>query len=370
MPWDGFLVLNIEDADSERLRNLEILSELIETRSKTSREFKRAIGTLDDDLKYVADALRKDPEKWRLNRSFHTVHAPSLTAVILMLDDIDQMESVSEDEMHQIFSSISRASTLAKTARKHIEQSALSNAKVELEVLSEYAPEPTKPFLKSSRFTRASDSVASVSGSVWDGAKSSVTSVPNMVEGLQDGAISRVASVPKLAVNLQKTMAGTFSDNISNPISMRLKASGRAIESGLGTGVGTGVVVGVLCPPLLPLTAGGAVLAAMRTWRKEMARASELNETERQQRVADLKAERSAALRQLTHGAAALQMESDDLSMTMDVETGEVDAVVLKGDYSGRMWSSLKDFEKAETVLVVAESAANILAILAETTKD
>ena len=58
-------------------------------------------------------------------------------------------------------------------------------------------------------------------------------------------------------------------------------------------------------------------------------------------------------------------MESDDLSMTMDVETGEVDAIVLKGDYSGRMWSSLKDFEKAETVLVVAESAASILAILA-----
>ncbi|MEP3846116.1 MAG: hypothetical protein ABJM43_12330 [Paracoccaceae bacterium] len=332
----------------------------------TSREFKRAIGTLDDDLKYVANALRKDPEKWRLNRSFHTVHAPSLTAVILMLDDIDQMESVSEDEMHQIFSSISRASALAKTARKHIERSTLSNAKVELEVLSEYAPQPTEPFLKSSRFSRALDSVASVSGSVWDGAKSSVTSVPSVVEGLQDSARSRVASVPKLAANLQKTMAGTFSDNISNPISMRLKASGRAIESGVGTGVGIGVVVGVLCPPLLPLTAGGAVLAAMRTWRKEMARASELNENERQQRIAVLKAERSAALRQLTHGAAALQMESDDLSMTLDVETGEVDAVILKGDYTGRMWSSLTSAEKANAVLFVAEGAAGILKILAE----
>ncbi|MEP3638313.1 MAG: hypothetical protein ABJN14_13780 [Paracoccaceae bacterium] len=358
--------MNIEDADSERLRNLEILSELIEARSMTSREFKRAIGTLDDDLKYVANALRKDPEKWRLNRSFHTVHAPSLTAVILMLDDIDQMESVSEDEMHQIFSSISRASALAKTARKHIERSTLSNAKVELEVLSEYAPQPTEPFLKSSRFSRALDSVASVSGSVWDGAKSSVTSVPSVVEGLQDSARSRVASVPKLAANLQKTMAGTFSDNISNPISMRLKASGRAIESGVGTGVGIGVVVGVLCPPLLPLTAGGAVLAAMRTWRKEMARASELNENERQQRIAVLKAERSAALRQLTHGAAALQMESDDLSMTLDVETGEVDAVILKGDYTGRMWSSLTSVEKANVVLFVAEGAAGILKILAE----
>ena len=70
-------------------------------------------------------------------------------------------------------------------------------------------------------------------------------------------------------------------------------------------------------PAIVALTAGGAVLAAMRTWRKELARASELNESERQQRVADLKAERSAALRQLTLGAATLQMESDDLSICL-----------------------------------------------------
>ncbi|MEO9898166.1 MAG: hypothetical protein ABJD13_02250 [Paracoccaceae bacterium] len=55
--------MNYENADNERLRNLEVLSELIEARSIAGREFKRAIGTLDDDIKYVADALWKRPGK-------------------------------------------------------------------------------------------------------------------------------------------------------------------------------------------------------------------------------------------------------------------------------------------------------------------
>ncbi|MEP4199187.1 MAG: hypothetical protein ABJL99_26470 [Aliishimia sp.] len=257
-------------ANTERLRNLELLSELVQARTETNHEFKRAVGTLDEDLKYVVDALRADPDKWRLNRSFHAVHAPSLTAVIFMLDDVDRMTSVTQDEMHEIFSSVSRAALLARTARQRIEQATLTDAKVELEVLSGYAPEPSKPYKKPSMFSRAIGSVASVSENVWDGAKSSVTSVPNIVGGLQDSAsnvVSRAASVSLLTANFQKTLAGHLSDNISKPISMRLKAGGRALENGIGAGVGIGVVVGVLCPPLLPVTAGGAVLAALHTWR-------------------------------------------------------------------------------------------------------
>ncbi|MEP4199188.1 MAG: hypothetical protein ABJL99_26475 [Aliishimia sp.] len=72
-------------------------------------------------------------------------------------------------------------------------------------------------------------------------------------------------------------------------------------------------------------------------------------------------------MRQLTHGAAALQMETDDLSLTLDVETGEADAVMLTGDYVGRTWSSLTKREQANVVLTLADSANNILRILAET---
>ncbi|WP_171179395.1 hypothetical protein [Ruegeria sp. HKCCD8929] len=359
--------MNQDIAARERLENLAHLSELVERRSSSSREFRRAVGTLFEDLKYVDEALRRDPLTWRLNRAFHAVHAPSLIAVISMLDDIERMTSVTEDETHQIYSSINQAALLAKDARRRIEQANLTEVKVELEVLAEYAPPPAKRFQKASKLTLAFDSIASVSESAWGGAKSSASSVPGLIGSLQDGVsdtVSRAASVPLLAENLRKTLSGALSDNVSKPISMRLKAGGRALENGVGTGVGFGVIVGVLCPPLLPLTAGGAVLAAMRTWRKEMDKASTLNEIERQQRIAELKAERSAALKRLTHGAAALQMETEDLSMTLDVETGQADAVILNGDYSGRNWSNLTATEKAEAGLTLVEGTNNLLRIL------
>ena len=170
--------------------------------------------------------------------------------------------------------------------------------------------------------------------------------------------------MPLIVANFQKSLSGVISDNISNPIGMRLKASNRALQHGVGAGVGLGVVIGVLCPPLLPVSAGGAVLAAMRGWRLEMDAVRELNEAERTQRISQLKAERSAALRQLTSGASALQMETDELSLTVDVDTGEADAVILKGNHAGRMWSSLDLVERAEVVSILADGAGVIVKIL------
>ena len=353
--------------DTERLENLERLSDLVEKRSLEDREFRRAIGTLPDDLTQLTEALRIDPLSWRQARAFHVVHVPSFIAIVSMLDDIDQMPSVTDDEKHQLFSSINRAAQLAKSARQGLEQSKLAQVRVEVDVLAEYAPQPAEPYQKPSRLTRALDTIAAASENVWSGAKSRAPSVPGMVDTLQEGVsgtLTRAASVPVLLGNLQKSLTGAVSDSITSPISMRLAASGRALKHGVGAGVGLGVVAGVLCPPLLPVSAGGAVLAAMRAWRKEMDKAQSLNEVDRQQRIAQLQVERATALRQLTRGEPAFQMETDDISMTLDVETGAADAVVLKGDYAGRMWSSMSPAEKAETGLYLAEGAASLLSIL------
>lgn len=353
--------------DQQRRDALEQLSALVGQRAEVDREFRRAVGTLPADLAHILQSLVDDPLSWRLNRSFHIVHVPSLTAILSMLDSVDQMASVSEDERHQVLTSLNRAATLAKEARSRLERQAFSETKVELDVLAEYASPPAQPYQKPSRLTRAFDSVSAASDAVWSSAKSGVDRVPDVVGSLHSGVsdtVARAASVPKLVGTLQKSVSGSLSDTIATPISMRLNAGGRALRNGVGAGVGLGVVAGVLCPPLLPLSAGGAVLAAMRTWRKEMDKASALNAEERQQRVAELQAERDAALRQLTHGASALQMETEELSMTLDVETGEADAVVLQGEHSGRTWSSLSKREKAETGLLLLEGAGEILSIV------
>ena len=284
-----------------------------------------------------------------------------------MLENVDEMKSVSDDDRHQIYSSVNRAAQLATSARDRIEQSALTKTKIELSVLAEYAPGTAQNFEKASFFERTRDGVLSASNTTLQKARSSVEAVPNMVDALKDGvstSLDRANAVPVLASNLQKVLAGVVSDNVTKPIGMRLQASGKALAHGTGAGVGLGVMAAVLFPPLLPVSAGTAILVAMRSWRKEMQRATELNGKEREERIAELKAERAAALLQLTHGASSVQMETEELSLTLDAETGEVGALILKGQHSGRTWSDLSVLEKAETVSLFAEGAEVLLNIL------
>lgn len=354
-------------SDEERLHALDQLVLLVENRSVVDYDFKRATGSLAQDLKFVSDALRHDANLWRMNRAFHAVHAPSFLAIMSMLDSIDEMKSVNDEERLQINGSIYRAAQLASSARERIEKSTLAEAKVELSVLANYAPSTPEEFQKASLFERTRDGVLSASNTSLQKAKSSVSSIPNIVGVLKDGvstSLGRAGAVSIIASNLQRTLSGVMSDNVTSPIRMRLQASRKALTHGAGTGVGLGVMAAVLFPPLLPVSAGAAVLVAMRSWRTEMQKAHELNGQERYERIAELRAERAAALLQLTNGASSVQMETEELSLTLDAETGEADALILKGKHAGRTWSDLSTLEKAETVSLFAQSADALLKIL------
>lgn len=350
---------------AERLSNLALLEEKTRNRASRDRPFKRAVNTLPEDLAKITAALDTKPESWRFHRAFHIVHVPSLIAVLTLLDDVDQMSDVSDQDRHDVLSSVHRAATLAQDVRHAIEAATLEEAKLELRVLESYAKPPPEPFTKPSKLTRAFDTISSSSESVWTSTKSGALGAVNALQTGLSQTTARMGALPMFASTLQRSMTGMVSDTFITPISMRLQAGTRAIESGVGTGVGLGVIAGVLFPPLLPLTAGGAVLATMKTWRKEMAAAEQLNAAEREVRIAELRAERAAALAQLTKGTGALQMESEDLSMTLDADTGEADAVILTGAKAGSLWSSLSPAEKAEASLAFAEGAASILQILA-----
>lgn len=353
--------------NEERLHALDQLALSVEDRSVVDYDFKRATGSLAQDLKFVSDALRRDANVWRMNRAFHAVHVPSFLAIMSMLDSIDEMKSVSDEERLQINGSIHRAVQLASSARERLEQSVLAEAKVELTVLADYAPNITEKFEKASLFERTRDGVLFASNTTLLKAKNGVSSVPNIVGTLKDGvstSLGRAGAVSILASNLQRTLSGVMSDNVTSPIRMRLQSSSKALTHGAGTGVGLGVMAAVLFPPLVPVSAGAAVLVAMRTWRTEMQKARELDGHERDERIAQLKAERAAALLQLTNGASSVQMETEELSLTLDAETGEADALILKGEHAGRTWSDLSPLEKAETVSLFAQSADALLNIL------
>lgn len=354
-------------SNDERLSSLEQLASLTENRSLSDYHFKRATGSLVQDVEFISNALCRDSNLWRMNRAFHAVHVPSFVAVVSMLDNIDDMKSVNDDDRHQIYSSIYRAAQLASSARERIEQSTLSKAQVELNVLADYAPASTEEFKKASVFERTRDGLSSASKTTFNSAKNTVEAIPNMAGVLRERvthSLERANAVPILVSNLQRTLAGTLSDNVNKPIGMRLKASGKALTHGAGTGVGFGVMAAVLFPPLVPVSAGAGILVALRSWQKEMQKAQSLNEQQREQRIAELQAERKAALLQLTNGAPSVQMETEELSLTLDAETGEADALILKGEHAGRTWSDLTPLEKAETVSFFAQGADAILKIL------
>ncbi|MBM7067166.1 hypothetical protein [Actibacterium sp. 188UL27-1] len=98
--------LNLNPSTSNRLENLLNLTKLVAARSSANRPFRRAIGTRRSDLEIIAQTLQTGPDSWRMSRAFHTVHVSSLIAVMAMLEQIDNMTSVSADKMRQVLASL------------------------------------------------------------------------------------------------------------------------------------------------------------------------------------------------------------------------------------------------------------------------
>ena len=76
LPRTAFISVDLPDPKSndERLSSLEQLASLVENRSLNDYEFKRATGSLTQDVKFISGALLRDPNSWRMNRAFHAVH--------------------------------------------------------------------------------------------------------------------------------------------------------------------------------------------------------------------------------------------------------------------------------------------------------
>lgn len=354
-----------DNAGEDRFRNLNLLVQFVSAQPVQGSVVRRAAQGIEPDLRYLMNALESDPETWRLNRAFHAVHVPSLIAVMTLLSGLDDRTVVTREDQQQITTAFQQADQLVHQARQRVERAMLDKAKIELEVLADYvssspAPVETGPRALLDRLQGAS--VWSVRAIRAGGA--GVASLSDRVKRGVAASGERASAVPVLVSNLQKTLTGAVADRLGKPIERRLQASGTALKYGVGTGLGIGVVTAIVFPPLLPLSAGGAVIAALRGWQTDMTATARLGEAERVSRIAALRAERTAALRQLAHGADVFQMETDAVNLTVDVETGDVEAVLLEGDYAGRSWSDLTALEKAEVLSFFAQGADIVWKIL------
>ncbi|WP_027234373.1 hypothetical protein [Leisingera caerulea] len=325
----------------QRLAQLRELHRTIAEIARQDVSFRRAIGRIPDEVESLIAHLARDPECWRLTRSLHAVHVPSFAAAVGLYAQMPSGSDEFAEDRAAIHTAFSRAETLFAQARNTLDAGIVCRARLEAEALADRAPLPAPAPEPSGRFGRITSGLGSLGASA-------VSSFSDTAGGMFEGVATRVAALPKLGSALGGSFIDLVSENVTSPVAVRLGASRSAIASAAATGTGLGVAIGILCPPLLPLAAGGAVLAALDAYSQGVDELSALEAAERDKRRQALAASRAQALRELAFGAGALQIESPDLSLTVDAETGAADAVVLSGPHAGRSYSSLTDEERAE----------------------
>ncbi|MBW3243421.1 hypothetical protein KUV57_12175 [Epibacterium sp. DP7N7-1] len=310
-------------------------------RSSDDRAFKRAIGDIATDLLAIEAHLERDPDCWRKTRALHAVHVPSLAAAVKIYEQIDRSTDAFCEERDAIFAAFSRTGALFRKARATLDADLASRARIEAEVLADRAPEPVPVAEPASLLGRARARISSFSIGAIDRVSDTAGAA------LSDLGV-RFMSIPKISGSIGSVIWETFSGRVAAPVGIRLAASQRAISDGLEAGTGFGIVIGILCPPLLPIAAGGAVLTALASYSDGVDQLTAADSQEREARWVELREQRAQALRELAHGSSALQIESEDLSVTVDVETGQADAIVLSGPLTGRSYSSLSEAERAD----------------------
>lgn len=347
----------------ERLTAIKALHDDLLAEGRKDRSFEAAVAPIRADLRAISGHLLLDPSRFRRTRSLHAVHVPSLHAAVRLWAAMDEDRSVAAEERERILIAFRRSAGLFREAREKLGAAVAFDALVEIETLADRAPLPpteTTPAAEGGWARRAAGTLRSVT---------SAEVLTGMAGATMTNIETRAGGLIRLGGALGRSFTGTLLDNLTTPVVVRLGASRRAIEEGVGTGVGLGIIIGVLCPPLLPLTAGGAVLAALDGYNHGVRDLTAVRGREREERLTRLVAERAAALREIAGGASSLQMETEDLSLTLNAETGEADAVLLSGTHEGRSWSALSARERDEVIRErkggSGEDILNILALFA-----
>lgn len=306
-------------------------------------------GDIASDLKGIAKSLSANENGFRATRSLHAVHVPAMIAALRLYQGMDVDVSIAAAERARIVEAFLRSAQLFRQSRIQLGEADAMAALVEIETLAERAPalSPSPSAISNERRV--------VSGHGW--LTRSVCRVRQAarlddlskgVGGVWEDLAIRSTGAMRLGGALGAGLTSVLHDNLMQPISSRISASVRAIQSGVAGGVGMGVAIGILFPPLLPVAAGGAVLVAMQEYQAAMAQLSAEADSLRRARREVIETARRDALRQISNGSSSMQIESEDLNLTINADTGEVDAIVLQGDYAGRNWSALRKKEQRE----------------------
>lgn len=315
---------------SDALNNVTHLRQVLRAQCDADRDFKSAMSGFAVDADRIVDVLRINPDAFRADRAFFLVKSKSLYEAIALYPEVKKIGD--QGAISTYLEKLTVAGVMIRTARKRLDESFMSSALVNLDVLADQVDPADVP--------------AAAPASRWGLPKMS-----SLTGGLSSGYAAvkdRTLGTGSLLTSLVSEGTQLLGRNISDPVMARVQAAQTAGESALNGGVVAGIIIGVLCPPLLPLTGGVAALSAIEGWNAEMAKQSHLQGAARQRRMDEIRESRKQAIAKITGGATALMTETEDLSVLVDGETGTKKVTLLTGPKAGRDWSQLSTSERKD----------------------
>jgi len=134
-------------------------------------------------------------------------------------------------------------------------------------------------------------------------------------------------------------------DLITAPVTTRLSAARSALESALISAIVGGLVIAVVFPPAVPLALGLSFLETPDLYAQALRNEQKTLDRARDAKAKDREASTLTSLRALRGQSPVIRMETPCLAMTMNLDEGTADGVILAGRHTGQTLGSLSTTE-------------------------
>lgn len=304
-----------------------------------------ALRQFRDDLQVIEAAYRASPDAYRRSRALTAVHLPSL---LDSLEKLAQMRAsgVDSDRIDIIQDDIRTCLGATTEARARIDNQAIDTLTIEVETLADSLPAQDPSAHEGGLLARTLDQGRNQIGRKLGSVTSFAGEIGSAAKRRAEGGWSAAR------ITLGGALGEIF-DSALTPVRVRMSAAFETALSASLDSLASGAIMSIIFPPLAPLTAGLAILEAGETYNRAVAHgtndAKEAREARRLQRDEAL----TGALARLKGQSPIMRMESPCLHVTLDLENGYADGLVLAGRHAGE---TLADLDR-KTIIAMRDTA-------------
>lgn len=286
------------------------------------------------DLAFIEDAYRADITAYRRTRALTAVHLPTI------IELIEALAGMARKDDPERFDALTRNTRTclraASDARQAIESQALSaleiSAATTAERIAAAGQEPDQE--EQGMLTRGWRSTTVFAGRL--GAK--------MTDPLVNATADASRRMGGGVAYARTSLSGLFEDGmhaLTAPITTRANAARSALTSASISAIVGGLVVAIVFPPAAPLALGLSFLEAPDLYSDALRNERKALQHSRAGRDAEREQSTLASLRALRGESPVIRMETPYIAMTLNLDEGTADGVILAGRHTGRTLGSL-----------------------------